>query len=262
MKYRAVLNKKHNNMSYETEKPYEFESDNFKSEFGRFERFLEDWSDNNHPKFDYLKQFNTKLRMPLAIREIQLESKFLDDKRGNIKELHKFLYKIVDLWFAYESFFELYQRLHDTTLDERFSKISCWSKNPFRHQFSPKIIDAATDQANTKLSETFYSGANSKPLQQYIHHCADIAKDSQKRRLKKIEAKYGQDLISTELLTITYAIRNNYVHHGETTITNAGLENLNFSFNESQKLKLVKICYNFLAIFTVNIANTLIGKTI
>jgi len=114
-------------MSYETE-----EIDNFKTEFDKFEYFLKEWRDSSHPKFDYLKQFSTKLRMPLAIKGIQLESEFLDDKQGNIKELHKFLYKIVDLWFAYESFFELYQRLHDTTLDEIFKgfcKINCWQKN-------------------------------------------------------------------------------------------------------------------------------------
>jgi hypothetical protein len=35
----------------------------------------------------------------------------------------------------------------------------------------------------------------------------------------------------SDILTITYAIRNNYVHNGETTITNAGLDNLNFSFD-------------------------------
>jgi len=111
--------------------------------------------------------------------------------------------------------------------------------------------------ANNKLSQAFSSGDY---LHRYIRHCADIAKGDQKKRLKKIEAKNGQHLTSAELLTITYAIRNNYVHHGETTITNAGLENSNFSFNESQKLKLIKICYNFLAIFTVNIANSLIEQ--
>lgn len=244
-------------MSYETEK-----IDNFKSEFDTFERFLEDWRYNNHPKFNYLKQFNTKLRMPFGIKEIQLENKFLDEKQTDIKELHKFLYKTVDLWFAYEAFFELYQKLHDTTLDEIFNKgfckINCWQKNQlFKDQFNLEIIKTATDLANNKLSQGFSSGDY---LSRYISHCADIAKGDQKRRLKIIEAKNCQNLTLTELLTITYAIRNNYVHHGETTITNAGLENFNFSFNESQKLKLIKICYNFLAIFTVNIANTLIEQ--
>ena len=50
------------------------------------------------------------------------------------------------------------------------------------------------------------------------------------------------------------------MHNGETTITNKGLDNLNFSFDKTQKLKMIKICYNFLAILVVNIATTLVEQ--
>lgn len=97
-------------------------------------------------------------------------------------------------------------------------------------------------------------------MKRYIQHCANYAKNSQKKRLSQIVSNFGANLLIKDILTITYAIRNNYVHNGETTITNAGLDKLDFSFNETQKLKIVKICYDFLAILTVNIANKLIEQ--
>lgn len=60
-----------------------YESDNineFKIEFEKFSSYWNNWEHSHHPKFNFLMQFNTKLRMPFAIREIELDYEFLNRK--------------------------------------------------------------------------------------------------------------------------------------------------------------------------------------
>lgn len=73
------------------------------------------------PNFEYLMQFNTKLRMPFAIKNIELDEYFLKPKCDDMKTLHKFLYKLADLWFVYEAFFKLYEKLTNIILPNNFS---------------------------------------------------------------------------------------------------------------------------------------------
>ena len=245
-------------MSYERDK-----INDFGREFDKFSRFWDDWYYSNHPKKEYLIQFNTKLRMPLGIKEIELDPDFLSPKERDMKELHKFLYKLTDLWFAYETFFKLFEKLNNSVIPNNFSKTN-WLEEQNYGYFNTQMILEAINIANNQINFDFSSTQEISKLKNYISHCAIQAEKSnskgQRNNLNKIVDNYGQNLSSRFLLSITYSIRNNYVHNGETTITNAGLENLNFTFGISQKLKLVKICYNFLAILVVNLANTLIEQ--
>lgn len=173
-----------------------------------------------------------------------------------MKELHKFLYKMTDLWFAYEAFFKFYQKVNGNNINSTV----VWLDYTSNHIFKSNTILNALSNVNLELNQKFNSQTDKINFKKYIQHCINFAQNGQKNRLTSLINNFGQDLSVKDILTITYSIRNNYVHNGETTITNAGLENLNFHFDETQKLKLVKICYNFLAIFTVNIANTLIEQ--
>jgi hypothetical protein len=246
-------------MSYERDN-----IDNFWPEFDKFSRSWDKWIDSSNPNFSYLRQFNTKLRMAFGISEIILDGdidpdnvEFLSRKEGPMKELHKFQYKLMDLWFAYETFFKFYQKIKGSSINSTI----VWLDNYATYSmFNSEIITNAINTANNEMNQSFNNQTNKIKLKKYIQHCENHSKKSQKSRLNAIVSNFGENLKIKDILTITYAIRNNYVHNGETTITNAGLDNLNFSFDETQKLKLVKICYNFLAIFTVNIANTLIEQ--
>lgn len=243
-----------------------YESDNisnFQSEFEKFISSWDNWNFSQNSNFSYLMQFNTKLRMPFAIKEIELDYDFLSPKENDMKDLHKFLYKMTDLWFAYETFFKLYEKLNNYTFPDNFSKTNWIEELNYKH-FKTEIISIAVKTTNNQLNRAFRSEQEIETLKKYITHSANLALKSnsrgQKNNLNNIVDNFGQSLSIKDLLSLTYSIRNNYVHNGETTITNAGLENLNFHINVTQKLKLVKICYDFLAIFTVNIANTLIEQ--
>ena len=87
-------------MSYEREN-----IENFGTEFDKFSQYWNNWNNSSNTNFDYLWQFNTKLRMPYAIKEIELDRDFLREKKEDMKELHKFIYKLTDLEGAYEAFF-------------------------------------------------------------------------------------------------------------------------------------------------------------
>lgn len=170
----------------------------------------------------------------------------------------------MDLWFAYEALFKLYEKLKETNISNY--KIVWLDKSTYNHFLTDSITNALT-HANERFVNDFNSNFNHEALKSYITHCKQYATGSceptrkgQKGRLCRVIDNIDNQLTITDVLTITYAIRNNYVHNGETTITNAGLDNVDFSFNETQKLKLIQICYDFLSILTVNIANTLIGQ--
>jgi hypothetical protein len=236
-------------MSYERDN-----IDNFGFEFDKFSRNWDNWENTHNPSFSYLKQFNTKLRMPFAIKQIELDYEFLREKMDDMKELHKFLYKLTDLWFAYEAFFKFYQKVNGSNINSTI----VWLDHTSNQIFKSNTILNALSNVNLKLNQEFNSQTDKTNFKKYIQHCINFAQNGQKGRLISIVNNFGQDLSIKDILTLTYSIRNNYVHNGETTITNAGLDNLSFRFDETQKLKLVNNCYNFLAIFTVNIANTLI----
>ncbi len=176
-----------------------------------------------------------------------------------MKELHKFLYKLTDLWFAFETFFKLFEKNSDIELPNNFSKINCLENINYT-SFNTQIIQNAIEKANNQFEQKFSNSIDKDNLKQYLQHCKNHSIGGQRNRLNSIITNFVQSYTTKDILTITYSIRNNYVHNGETTITNAGLENLNLTFGVSQKLKLVKICYNFLAILVVNLANTLIEQ--
>lgn len=238
-------------MSYERNR-----INDFGREFDKFSSYWDNWYYGNHPKKEYLIQFNTKLRMPLGIKEIELEPDFLSPKERDMKELHKFLYKLTDLWFAYETFFKFYKKITGNNINSP----TVWLEQSTHIGYKTDIVSNALNKVNQEVNRQFSSETSRNRLKKYIQHCENYAKNSQKNRLSQISSNFGANLLIKDILTITYAIRNNYVHNGETTITNAGLDMLDFSFNETQKLKIVKICYDFLAILTVNIANKLIEQ--
>ena len=77
-------------MSYEQN-----EINNFRNEFDKFVQYWYKWNSSQNNNFKYFEQFNTKLRMPFAIKNIELEYSFLFEKQADMKESHKFLYKLI-----------------------------------------------------------------------------------------------------------------------------------------------------------------------
>lgn len=206
-------------------------------------------------KNDFNK-FDTKLRLGISITEITLDDNFVRRKMGELKDCHLYFYKLADIWFAYEAFFKFYQSALHINLSNR--KIF-WLEDSTNLIFTRnEIIETSLRNSNTELNEKFNSEIKKGALKDYFIYCMNLASGVQKRRLQDIIDLINIDraipyLMHTDFLTITYSIRNNFVHNGEVTIYP---ENFNYVF----KSRLLKILYKYLVVITVKSASITIQE--
>ena len=196
---------------------------------------------------DEFKNLDVKMRLAFGISAIQLNNDFVSDKEGDLKLCHLLYYKLADLWFAYETYIKLYEIVTGT----RKLKI-VWLDGVIHKSYaiSPTIITALTF-VNYGFTTTFNSVAKRNELIKYLEYCVLQAVSSQKQRLSGIIAKVRQGsftLTHSETLTIIYAIRNNFVHNGETTV----VPNI---FGYRNKNKLLKILYPYLSLVLLKATN-------
>ena len=114
------------------------------------------------------------------------------------------------------------------------------------------IILGALNQANDGFYKAFDTQEKKQELISYLEYCERQAvSEAQIKRIKKIISKVDEvtnPLVNSEFLTIIYAIRNNFVHNGETTIVPD-----NFGFRN--KRILLDILYPYLCLVLLNSIN-------
>ncbi len=194
-----------------------------------------------------LVKFDAKLRLGMAIRGIELNENFARRKFGELQECHLMFYKLADIWFAYETFF----RFHDLTFGVNLhSRKIVWLNDATNIAYSNyQQIQAALTRANLELRRDFNNRVKRQSLKEYLTYCNEKANGAQQTRLIQIAESIdvGADLPdfqSTSILTITYAIRNNFVHNGEITIYPE-------TFSYILKNNLLKILYKYLVVITI-----------
>ena len=102
-----------------------------------------------------------------------------------------------------------------------------------------------------KLNEIYSIQAKRELLIEYLNYSLENSIHGQRRRLTEIVEKIENsqfNLTNNEVLTIIYAVRNNFVHNGETTVVPD-------IFGYQNKVELLKILYPYLAVFTLKISN-------
>ncbi|PID70427.1 hypothetical protein CSB37_01930 [bacterium DOLZORAL124_38_8] len=210
----------------------------------RIENYNIDDLESLRTEFNY---FDVKLRLSFAINDIVLNTEFSPEKSGDLKLCHLMLYKFNDLWFAYEAFKKLYNKINT----KKIQSLTIWlSQNTNREYSEIRQIQTAVERANTKLREKFNNEENLSKLKRYIRYCERESKNGQKTRLNKILEKFNgrnnlEQLNITDLLTLSYSIRNNFVHNGETTITTPELD-------YSKKKDLIVVLYELLSIICLS----------
>jgi len=204
---------------------------------------------------DFIK-FDAKLRLGLAINEIKLTKTFVDEKQGDLKQCHLLLYKFSDIWFAYEAFFIFHQKA--LMLDLSTRKI-IWLNDSTNSDYSEADeINDSLYTANLELRNEFNDDDTRTSLKDYLQYCETLAKGGQKTRITNVLDKIIIDedipnLSHTDLLTIAYSIRNNFVHNGEITVYPE-------NFTYSLKKKLLLILYKYLVVLTIKSATITIEK--
>jgi hypothetical protein len=193
------------------------------------------------------QNLDVKMRLAFGISEIRLNNEFVSDKEGDLKLCHLLYYKLADLWFAYETYLKLFEIVTGT------GKLKIvWLDGATHHAYaiSPTII-AALASVNAAFATTYNSTNKRNQLIEYLEYCEKQAVSSQRQRLAEIIAKMKQApvaLTHSETLTIIYAVRNNFVHSGETTV----VPNI---FGYRNKSKLLKILYQYLTLVLLNATN-------
>jgi hypothetical protein len=194
-----------------------------------------------------LIKFDANLRLGMAIRGIELNENFARRKFGDLQECHLMFYKLADIWFAYETFFNF----HDLTFGLNLhSRKIVWLNDATNIAYSNfQQIQEALTRANLEIRRDFNNRVKRQSLKEYLSYCSEKAIGAQQTRLIQISesidvANLLPDFQSTSILTMTYAIRNNFVHNGEITIYP-----VNFSY--ILKNNLLKILYKYLVVVTI-----------
>ncbi|QHI37858.1 hypothetical protein IMCC3317_32410 [Kordia antarctica] len=210
--------------------------------------------DNIRSQFNF---FDIKLRLAFAIYEINLSQEYMQQKVGELRLCHLMLYKFNDLWFAYEAFVKLYNNLNTTSIQ---SKVIWLSLRTNLDYFNQQEIQNAILRANIELNLKFNTSEKRQHLHNYIQYCISEASNSQSNRLNRIIGKINipdnvDDLEITDWLSLSYAVRNNFVHNGETTVTTP-------EFDYSEKKDLIIVLYELLVIISLKSTQKMIEDKI
>ena len=193
-----------------------------------------------------LTKFDAKLRLGMAVTEILLNENYVQEKTGELKECHLMLYKLADIWFSYDTFFRIFNLAFNTNS----TKNILWLDYATNSDYSSNIIiGESLTSVNVELRQNFGTEIQRNALKEYLNYCAEEAKGSQKNRLILIADNIDINNVlpnysHSDILTITYAIRNNFVHNGEITIYP---EEFNYKF----KNVYLKTLYKYLLVITV-----------
>lgn len=204
---------------------------------------------------DEFANLDVKMRLAFGISDIILNPLFVDEKQGPLKECHRLYYKMADLWFAYETFIKFLAAIK-TIQPKNIDKIKWLDLAGYTDYSALPYVTQNAGAVNTILLSDFGIGQEQTDLLTYLGYCEQEAGRSQKTRLASIRTQLftsGYILSHTEILTLIYSIRNNFVHNGETTVVPN-----NFSFDN--KRRLLRILYPYLAMVVISVTNKAISE--
>lgn len=194
-----------------------------------------------------LTTLDVKMRLAFGISEIRLNNNFVSDKQNDLKLCHLLYYKLADLWFAYDSYLKFYKK----TIGTEKRNVE-WIDTIVHNNYSSTVeVILARDTVNERFQEFYNNNTRINRITDYLTHCKTNASNPQKIRIDQIVLKIQQQtlgLTNSEILTITYAVRNNFVHNGETTVVPD-------NFGYKNKAQLLKVLYSYLAVILLVSSN-------
>lgn len=202
----------------------------------------------------HFQDLDVKLRLAFAIKQITLNPHFVNEKQGDLRDCHLMYYKFADLWFAYEAFIKFDKAI----LGTEKNKILFLDTTTHADYSSNQYIDTSFELCSHSLREYFGSARNKSELINYLQYCTESAQGGQLNRLNQIINNMSAgdfDFVfkKQDILTISYSVRNNFVHNGESTIVPD-----NFGF--VNKKLLLNALYKNLAMLVVEATNISCSK--
>lgn len=203
---------------------------------------------DNLASFNFeLHKFDVKLRLGLAVSDIRLNNIYVQEKIGALKECHLMLYKLADIWFSYEAYFRIHKIVFNNNLSPR--KVTWLDENTNAEYSNNRHIRATLQLVNEEFQIYFRTSKKREALKAYLNYCAEEAIGGLKNRLQQLsDNMLPQNTLQvfnhTNVMSMTYAIRNNFAHNGEVTIYPEG-------FGYDIKNEYLKILYKYLVVVTI-----------
>lgn len=187
-----------------------------------------------------LATLDVKMRLAFGIREIRLNNDFVSDKQDDLKRCHLLYYKLADLWFAYDTYLKFYTKI----VGSQKNSVDWIDANVHNNYSTRAEITLARNTTTLSFNDYYSNEARRNLFLDYLAYCKTTASNSQRRRLDQIIIKIQNQnfvLTNSEIMAITYAVRNNFVHNGETTVVPD-------NFGYRNKSQLLSALYSYLAI--------------
>lgn len=199
--------------------------------------------------------FDVRLNNTLSM-DITLNQRFRYAKNNLAREVFRLMIKITNIWFCYEAILAACDE--SGLLQNNKSKI-----NSLRNDVLEDL------EKNYNIYDVMFSfwgmsgdllSSNEKyraDIQRYVDHLAKGATSwEQKRYLPDVYNRFtNHEMFSVqEVLSLAYAIRNQYVHAGESPKSGVA--------HYSTKIAILQDCYDFMVLFCLRLGTLVVDRSI
>ncbi len=199
-----------------------------------------------------IRLFDIRLQMALSTNII-FNSGFRYAKTDTSKEVSRLTLRLLNVWFSYES---LLNACNNSSLLINKSKTTSLSEDILEELLGEYQFEIMTESFWKHHSDKVHSSSKYREdSQRYIDYLKDGATSkSQKRALHNIFNIFtnNEDMTINDVLSLVYAVRNQYVHSGESP--KSGVKYF------TTKIEVLKNAHDFLVLLCLRLATLVIDK--
>ncbi|MBS4686333.1 hypothetical protein J4G63_03545 [Aeromonas sobria] len=199
-----------------------------------------------------IRLFDIRLQMALSTN-ITFNPGFRYTNTDTSKDVSRLTLKLSNVWFSYESLLKAYD---NSSLLTNRSKTTSLSEDILDELLGEYHFDIITKSFRQYHSDNIHCNSKFREdSQRYIDYLTSGAtSNSQKRALHRIFNIFtnNEDMAINDVLSLVYAVRNQYVHSGESP--KSGVKYF------STKIEVLKNAHDFLVLICLRLATLLIDK--
>lgn len=203
----------------------------------------------------YIVLFDVRLNNTLSM-DITLNQRFRYAKNDLAKQVFRLMIKLTNIWFCYEAIlaacddFGLLQNNKSKT-----NALQSGVLNELENDYN--IFDVMLKFWGMSGDLTFVDKKYRTDLQRYVDHLTKGATSfEQKQSLPHVYNRFtNRDMFSPqEALSLAYAIRNQYVHAGESPKSGVA--------HYSTKIAILENCHDFMVLFCLRLGQLVLDRKI
>lgn len=195
-----------------------------------------------------LWRFDLRFRWAVGITALEFDDRIITKaSTGSTREGYFLLMRLVDLWFSLDLAHDLYARvfLPDVTHPSVITTLRRDLKGPMQ------AVREAARVCNGQIKERFRKPDKREQLVTYVRKLADYGPPSTTTQFTGEAAdqlEQRKALTAAHLIALAQAIRNRYVHGGETASTG--------TFGSEEKIRLLRLLVGFAQVAGMALVST------